>query len=78
MKDNRLPLLLDAAKAALIAIGDVGVHFKYHNDGCKDDKAYKYLLFRSLDGKGVEKNCEEAFKKLQEALKQFDESELED
>lgn len=72
MSDNRLPLLLEAAEKALVAIGDVGVYLRLQKNP-DDNHAYKYLLLRSFDDNrnGLDKICKEAFEMLQLALLQF-------
>ena len=70
--DNRLPLLLEAAEKAIVAIGDVGVLMKYQNNP-NDAEAFKYIALRATDedGNNVDKLCKEAFELLQQALFPF-------
>jgi len=76
MLDNRLPLLIEAAKEALIALGDNAVHRKLQHK--LDPKAMLYCIERTRQGKDLDTICKAAFEKLQIALSQFSLEELQE
>lgn len=69
MTDNRLPLLLEAAMDALVAITDVGVEWGEH---AFSPESVAYLFDRKEEtGMSVNERLEAAHGKLQQALKLF-------
>lgn len=73
MTDNRLPLLIEAAKEALMAIADVGIDRKSLTtlQGL-DGPDFVWLWQRSQDtGLSLDERLEGAHKKLQEALQLY-------
>jgi len=69
--DNRLPLLLDAAKKALVAIGD---HAATEGHQWSAEKM-RYLAYLKVNDAMPQKQLETAFYALREAIRLFEETE---